>query len=68
MHERGADARLAAALAEALEVRRVVVGEAPRARALHEELHGVGADLLGPVERAFLTPPEQWAPNSTPVT
>ena len=30
-----------------------VLGEPPRARALGEELHGVGADLDRPVERAL---------------
>ena len=53
MHEHGADLRLLALLAEAGEILLRVLGEAPRARALREELHGVGADLDRPVERAL---------------
>ena len=45
MHEHGADARLGAPLAEAGEILLGVLGKAPHARALREELYGVGADL-----------------------
>ena len=51
MDEHGAEPGLGAALAERREVDRVVVGEAPCARALHEELDGVGFDLDGTVDR-----------------
>ena len=53
MHEHGADPRLGATLAEAGEILLGMLGEAPRARALREQLHGVGADLDRPVERAL---------------
>ena len=53
MHEHGADPRLVPLLAEAREILLRVLGEPPRARALREELYGVGADLGGPVERAL---------------
>ena len=51
MHEHGADPRLGAPLAEAREILLGVLGEVPRARALREQLHRVGADLGRPVER-----------------
>ena len=53
VHEHGADALPPPPLAEAGEILLGVLGEAPRARALREELHGVGADLDRPVERAL---------------
>ena len=53
MHEHRADARLRAPLAEPGEILLGVLGEAPHARALREELHGVGADLDRVVERAL---------------
>ena len=49
--EHAADPELRAPLAERGEVGRVVVGEAPRPRALDEELHRVDAELAGAVER-----------------
>src|SRR5262249_20305537 len=49
------DAELGAAFLEAVEVGRVVVRRAPHARALREELHGVGADRLRAVERRVNT-------------
>src|SRR5206468_12919899 len=45
------DPELLAPGAKGLEVGRVVIGEAPGARALHEELHRVHSELLGSVER-----------------
>ena len=67
VHEHRADARLGAPLAEAREVVRGVLGEAPRARALREELHRVGADLDRAVERlldpACAVGPEEHAAN-----
>ena len=51
MAEGVADPSLPPALAEALEARRVVRGGTPHARALREELHGVAADRLDPVDR-----------------
>ena len=59
MHEDRAQAGLPTLFAEALERLRVVLREAPGARALDEELDGVGADLDGAVERALRSPPEQ---------
>ena len=53
VHEHGADPGLGSPLAEAREILLGVLGEAPRARALGEELHRVGADLGRPVERAL---------------
>jgi hypothetical protein len=51
VHEHGGEPRLRAQVAEAREVVRVVLREAPHARALREELQRVRADLDGPVER-----------------
>ena len=53
VHEHRADARFRAPFAEAGEILLGVLGEAPRARALREELHRVGADLDRAVERAL---------------
>ena len=53
MDERGADADLLTALAERRKHLRVVVGKAPGAVGLREELDRVGADLDGAVERTF---------------
>ena len=53
MHEHRADAGFGTPLAEAGEILLGVLGEAPRARALREELHRVGADLDRAVERAL---------------
>ena len=53
MDERGADPALLAALAKRRENRRVVVGEAPGAVGLREELERVGADLDGAVDGAL---------------
>ena len=44
------NARLGAALLEALEVRRIVVRRAPGARALREDLEGLAADRLDAVD------------------
>ena len=49
--EDAADPGLGALLAEAVEARRVVVRRPPRARALREDLHRVGADLDRAVDR-----------------
>ena len=49
--EHAVDAGLGAPLAEALEVRRVVIRRPPRARALREDLDRLGADRLGAVDR-----------------
>ena len=49
--DHAADPRLGSPLLEALEVRRVVVRRAPRARALGEHLDRLAADRLGPVDR-----------------
>ena len=51
MDEHGAEPGLVAALAERGQVGGVVIGEAPGARALDEELDRVGADLDGAVDR-----------------
>ncbi len=53
MDEHGADARFLAPLAEPGEILLRVLGEAPHARALREELYGVGADLDSVVEGAL---------------
>ena len=53
MHEHGADPCLGAPLPEAREILVRMRGEAPRARALGEQLHRVRADLDRPVERAL---------------
>src|SRR3954447_2337009 len=55
VHERG-DAELRAPLAEALEVLLVVLRKAPRARALHEQLHRVRVHPCRVVQ-SFLDPP-----------
>ena len=55
MDERGADPARLASLAKRLENRRVVVGKAPGAVGLREELDGVGADLDGAVDGALDT-------------
>jgi hypothetical protein len=52
VHEDRADAGLGAARAERLQDCRVVLREAPRARALREQLHRVRTDLDSLVERA----------------
>src|SRR5256714_15047767 len=46
-----ADSQLLAPRAEGLEVGRVVLGKAPGASALHEQLHGVHAEAMRVVER-----------------
>ena len=51
--EHRADARFLAPLAEAGEILFRMLGEAPHARALREELYGVGADLDSAVEGAL---------------
>ncbi len=53
MDERRADATRLAFLAKRLEQGRVVVGKAPGAVGLREELEGVGADLEGAVDGAL---------------
>ena len=57
-----ADVRLLAALAEALEVGRIVLGEAPGARTLREELQRLGAHLRRAVEAA-LDPASAMSPE-----
>jgi len=47
------EAQVAALLAERGEIGRIVLGKAPGARALHEELDCVGADLDAAPERAL---------------
>src|SRR4051812_35301879 len=51
--EDSADPRFGSPLLEALEVGRVVVRRAPRARALREDLDAVAADRLDPVDRGM---------------
>ena len=53
MDERGADPARLAFLTKRRENRRVVVGKAPGAVGLREELDGVGADLDGTVDGAL---------------